>query len=59
MITVARITPLARPSGCPFRTRCPIARPACAEARPPLIDAGGGHLVACPYYEEMGDLGAT
>jgi len=45
-------TPLAKPSGCGFRTRCPIARPACAEAVPPLIDVGDDHQVACPYWAE-------
>jgi oligopeptide/dipeptide ABC transporter ATP-binding protein len=45
-------TPLSKPSGCGFRTRCPLARPSCAEARPPLLDTGDGHFVACPYYKE-------
>ena len=42
-------TPIAKPSGCGFRTRCPIARSECAEHIPPLQDKGAGHLVACPY----------
>ncbi len=42
-------TPIAKPSGCGFRTRCPIAKPECAEQIPPLQDKGDGHLVACPY----------
>ncbi len=42
-------TPLNKPSGCPFRTRCPIAKPSCADFMPPLEDRGGGQLVACPW----------
>jgi len=41
-------TPLAKPSGCGFRTRCPLAVEACAVHEPVLEDAGGGHEVACP-----------
>jgi peptide/nickel transport system ATP-binding protein/oligopeptide transport system ATP-binding protein len=43
-------SPLHKPSGCGFRTRCPIAQPACADAVPPLQDRDGRH-VACPYTE--------
>jgi len=35
------------PSGCHFHPRCPFARPACREARPPLKDLGSGHQSAC------------
>lgn len=42
-------TPLAKPSGCGFRTRCPIAKPECALSIPQMVDKGDDHLVACPY----------
>lgn len=42
-------SPLAKPSGCPFRTRCPIAKAECATYTPKLVDMGGDRSVACPY----------
>jgi oligopeptide/dipeptide ABC transporter ATP-binding protein len=39
--------PAAPPSGCVFRTRCPIAIAACAATRPPLQPVGRDHAVAC------------
>ena len=45
-------TPMNKPSGCAFRTRCPIAKSECAEEIPALQDVGDGHLVACPYWEK-------
>jgi len=39
--------PMAPPSGCPFRTRCPVVMPVCADQKPALLDIGGGHWVAC------------
>jgi oligopeptide/dipeptide ABC transporter ATP-binding protein len=44
-------SPLAKPSGCAFRTRCPIARPSCAEDVPRLEPRGDRRRVACPYSE--------
>jgi oligopeptide transport system ATP-binding protein len=40
-------SPLHRPSGCPFRTRCRYATEQCAAECPTLTDRGGDHQVAC------------
>jgi oligopeptide/dipeptide ABC transporter ATP-binding protein len=39
--------------GCPYRERCPIARPRCDEERPPLENAGIGRFAACFFPGEM------
>ncbi len=45
-------SPITPPSGCVFRTRCPKARPACAEAVPGVRFADNDHAVACTFYDE-------
>lgn len=38
----------AKPEGCIFHPRCPYVQPECKVKRPPMLDLGQGHQVACP-----------
>lgn len=39
------------PPGCVFAPRCKFVEEACRAARPPLVEAAGGHLTACRRFE--------
>lgn len=50
-------SPINPPKGCRFHTRCPKVMDICRTQEPPLVDTGGGHMVAChlvPAAEEKG-----
>ena len=42
-------SPVDVPSGCRFRTRCPLAQDICAREVPPLRDLGRGQSAACHF----------
>jgi peptide/nickel transport system ATP-binding protein len=45
--------PLAPPSGCHFRMRCPFATERCVAEVPTLQEAAPTHQVACHHFEEI------
>ena len=57
LVTIPGIVPSATrfPSGCRFRTRCPLATDACAAEVPALVpvEEGAQHTVACHHVDQV------
>jgi oligopeptide/dipeptide ABC transporter ATP-binding protein len=51
--------PADPPSGCGFRTRCPEAVDACAQAWPPLTAVAEEHAAACVHVPALSSAGTT
>ena len=51
-------SPINKPSGCRFHTRCPYARDICREAEPELEEKSPGHWEACHFETAELDGGA-
>ena len=51
-------SPRTPPSGCVFRTRCPMASAECADERPTLKEVDAGHFAACLKIHPKGSAAA-
>jgi oligopeptide transport system ATP-binding protein len=49
-------SPINPPSGCHFRTRCPLATEVCATERPPLVEIRPRHWAACYHVDRIDEL---
>ncbi|MDR9427779.1 MAG: ABC transporter ATP-binding protein [Salibaculum sp.] len=48
-------SPLWPPTGCVFRTRCPLAQDTCAESPPPAERVGAEHVSYCKRIEALNE----
>jgi peptide/nickel transport system ATP-binding protein len=46
-------SPVSRPTGCPFHTRCPFAQVKCTTEQPHLAPADTQRVVACHFWREI------
>ncbi|MFB3168094.1 oligopeptide/dipeptide ABC transporter ATP-binding protein [Neobacillus sp. 179-C4.2 HS] len=45
-------SPINPPSGCVFRTRCPVAMEVCSSEKPSWQEVENGHFIACHLYDK-------
>jgi oligopeptide/dipeptide ABC transporter ATP-binding protein len=58
VLTGEQPSPTDVPTGCPFRTRCPVAQVRCTTERPELRVVDGGQSAACHFPGSLAPSGA-